>query len=374
MKKIVGIFYNAPFYETSFETGCGGSETWCIQIAKEFVKQGFYVIIFCESEWKISDNGVEYIPLSLFEYRCQYQKFDYFIMTRAFNEYIYGVVSSTGCKNIYLQSHDMCVWNHDIYHEKLMFSELFVDKFPNFKKFIALTEFHKTELMEYNNIPEHMIAIIGNGVDSDVYSSIDSSDIEKDNSILFPTVYSRGGDILVNYVAPLVRKEIPDFEVHLCGYVHNYPEDVPAKEYVKVLGTLSKEEYYKEFYKHKVWFLPCTVVEDFGICAAEAVMCGCEIVSPFLHGMKDVCWPFVDLKMENKFNTVESSEYHRSQYVLNMSQDDLLKVSQEAADRIIDAIRNYDNKDRNNLRKVFKTFILRTHTWENVVKKWIEIF
>ena len=374
MKKVIGIFYDASFYETSFEIGCGGSETWCIQISKEFVRQGYHVTVFCNTEWMFSNSGVEYVPISLFEHRCTYQHFDCFILTRTFNSYLYDVVASTGCIKIFLQSHDMCVWNHKVYYEKFMYDDSFSERFPCFEKFVALTEFHKTELMEHNNIPEHMIAIIGNGVDSDVYSSIDSSDIEKDNSILFPTVYSRGGDILVNHVAPLVRKEIPDFEVHLCGYVHNYPEDVPAKEYVKVLGTLSKEEYYKEFYKHKVWFLPCTVVEDFGICAAEAVMCGCDIVSPFLHGMKDVCWPFVNLKMDNQFKTVESSEYHRSTYELNMSNDELEIAVQEAADRIVDVIRNYDNRDRKNLREAFKKFILGTHTWENVVKRWIEIF
>ena len=40
MKKVIGILYNSNFNESSFETGCGGSETWVIQISKEFIKRG----------------------------------------------------------------------------------------------------------------------------------------------------------------------------------------------------------------------------------------------------------------------------------------------------------------------------------------------
>jgi hypothetical protein len=46
MKKVIGILYDSNFNENSFYTGCGGSETCAIQISKEFVSRGYYVIIF----------------------------------------------------------------------------------------------------------------------------------------------------------------------------------------------------------------------------------------------------------------------------------------------------------------------------------------
>lgn len=374
MKKIIGIFYNSKFEESSFETGCGGSDTWVIQIAKKFVLDGYHVVVFCQCEnWHISHNMVEYVPISWFEFRCKYQHFDYFIMTRAFNEDIYNMVTECGCKNVYVQSHDMFIWNKDMYVEKFIYDD---GKYPYLKKYIALTPYHKWELMTYNHIPEDKIAIIGNGLDSDVFTKVDNEPMDvKDNSILFTSVYTRGGQILVNDILPLVKKEIPDFKVRLCGYVDVFPEHIKNNPDIEILGMLTKEEYYKEFRKHKVWFLPCVVPEDFGLCICEAAMCECEVVSTFKHGAADVCFPFVNLAMKNEFRVVESDNYHRSNYTLNMSDADYKIACQEAADMIIDSIKNYYNDGhRYRLRKSFKNFVLGTHTWENVVQKWKNLF
>lgn len=374
MKKVIGIFYNAKFSESSFETGCGGSDAWVIQIAKEFVLKGYHVIVFCNCDaWALSFNMVEYVPISLFGHRCTYQHFDYFIMTRAFNEDIYNMVVDTGCENIYVQSHDMFIWNQDMYVEKFIYQE---GKYPYLKKFIALTPYHQWELMTYNQIPEDKIAIIGNGLDSHTFSKVDEEPMEeKDNSILFTSVYTRGGDILVEHILPLVKKEIPDFKVKLCGYADVFPEHIKSNPDVEILGMLTKEEYYREFRKHRVWFLPCVVPEDFGLCICEAAMCECEVISPFKHGAADVCYPFVNLAMKHSFDIVEDGSYHRSRYTLNMSDDAFQMACQEAADMIIESIKNYYNDGhRYRLRKSFKSFILGTHTWNNVVQKWKSIF
>lgn len=372
MKKVIGIYYDSKFEESSFETGCGGSDTWVIQISKEFTRRGYHVIVFnnCDN-WTIGESMVEYVPCSLFEMRCDYQHFDYFIMTRLFNEDLYNIIVSTGCKNIYLQSHDMFIWNKNLYDERYIYEH---DKYPYLKKYIGLTNFHKNNLCEYNLIPSDKIEIIGNGVDSDIFDKVDKESIIKDNSILFPTVYSRGGDILVENILPLVLKEIPDFEVHLCGYHQSFPEHVYNNPHVQILGMLNKEDFYREFRKHKVWFLPCTVSEDFGLCACEAVMCECDVVSPFEHGMKDVCSPFVNLKMNNKFKVLETHEYHYSQYKLNMFQEDFDRTCSEATGMIIDSIKNYYLPDRIRLRQSFKNYILQTHNWKNVVDKWEKLF
>lgn len=375
MKTVIGILYLAKFNESSFETGCGGSDAWVIQIAKEFTKRGNHVIVFCETDgWKIERSGVEYVPYQNLQMRSVYQHFDYFIFTRVFYEAVYNLLVSHGCKNIYLQSHDMFIWNKFAYAEQFIYEP---DKYPYLKKFIALTEFHKRKLHQYNNIPYDKLEIIGNGLDSDLFRRIDLEEETepRDNSILFTSVYTRGGDILVDNVAPLVRKEIPDFKVRICGYAQDsIPEDVRNNESVEVLGMLTKEEYYKEFKKHKVWFLPCTVPEDFGLCVCEAVMCGCDVVSTFEHGMKDVCWPFISLSMKHKFKTKPYRNYHYSKYELDMTDEELQEACQEAADKIIYSIKNYDVPERREMREVFKTFILGEHTWSKVCDKWDNMF
>ena len=151
-------------------------------------------------------------------------------------------------------------------------------------------------------------------------------------------------------------------------------EKIKNNPNVKFLGTLTKEEYYKEFKKHKVWFLPCVVVEDFGICAAEAVMCGNHIVSPYLHGMQDVLSPFTPFGMTNKYNVKQSSDYHYSKYELEMSFNDFTNTNNEAAQSIIDIINNYDNPLLQKILMSQRKYVMETYTWNNIVDKWIKLF
>ena len=369
MKKVIGIFYNANFSEESFVTGCGGSETWAIQLSKEFIKHGYHVIVFSRhKDWFIYKSGVEYVPLSLFESRIQYQQFYAFIFVRSLDSSYDTFVKYNNCENIYLQSHDMFIWKDGIYNEKFNYN--INNRFDKVKKYIALTDFHKWELMNYNYIPEDKIEVIGNGLDSDIFNKIDKEENDRDHSILWTSAFGRGGDILVNDITPIVKHAIPDFEVHICGYGDGVPEDIKLNPNVKFLGTLSKEDYYKEFKKHCCWFLPCVVVEDFGICAGEAAMCDCDIISPFKHGMKDVCWAFESLKMKSEFKIVESDNYHYGTYKLNMTEEEYKNTCKEAAFKIIQSINNYKDDNRKHIRKICKDFIMKEHTWNNVVKKW----
>ena len=374
MKKVLGILYNTNFNESSFSTGCGGSETWAIQISKEFIKRGYHVIIFSQwEEWFFFNSGVEYVPISLYESRIKYQHFDEFIFVRSLDSYYDIFVKYNDCENIYLQSHDMFIWKDGLYNEK--FNYLNYNRFDKVKKFIALTEFHKWELITYNFIPEDKIEVIGNGLDSDIFTKINETERPKpDHSILWTSAFGRGGDILINDIMPLVQKSISDFTVHICGYGDGVPDEVKNNASVRFLGTLTKEEYYNEFRKHACWFLPCVVVEDFGICAGEAAMCDCDIISPFKHGMKDVCWGFTSLKMKNEFKVVESNNYHYGTYTLDMTEEDYKHTCYEAAYKIIQSINKYDDENRAKIRKICKEFIMKEHTWKNVVNKWINIF
>lgn len=376
MKNVIGILYNTEFKESSFEQGCGGSETWVIQIAKEFVRHNYHVIVFCNcGEWYFYNSGVEYVDISYFESRIEYQHFNQFIFVRSLDIFYDIFVSHNDCKNIYLQSHDQFIWKDGIYNERFDYNDIETrQRFNKIKMFIALTDFHKEELMHYNNIPEDKIEIIGNGLDSEIFNNIDKIDIEKDNEILWTSAFGRGGDILVNHILPLVKREIIDFKVNICGYGDGVPEDIKNNPNVKFLGTLSKEDYYKEFKKHKVWFLPCVVPEDFGICAPEAVMCGAVIVSPYLHGMKDVLKPFTPLAMTNSYNIINTNNYHYGHYELAMNDHDFNNVNNEAAYYIINAIKNYNNPMIQKIIKCQKKYVIEKYTWLNIVNKWEKLF
>ena len=372
MKKIIGIYYDSEFNIDSFETGCGGSETWVLQLSKEFIKRNYHVIIICHAPWYLYENdNLEFFPISQFFSRINYQHFDYFIFTRCIYDDIYFKLIENNCKNIYLQSHDMFVWKDNLYENKYDYN---LNNYTYIKKFVALTKFHKWELMTYNNIPKDKIEIIGNGLDSTTFDNVDKLYIEKDNEILWTSAFGRGGDILVKHILPIVKREIPDFKINICGYSDNIPQEIKNNSDVNFLGTLTKEDYYKEFKKHKVWFLPCVVVEDFGICAAEAVMCGNHIVSPYLHGMEDVLSPFTPFAIKHKYKTKQTSNYHYSKYELDMSDEEFQNTNNEVANAIIDTIRNYDNPFMKKLLESQKKYVTERFTWKNIADKWINIF
>ena len=380
MKKTIGILYEANFYESSFETGCGGSETWVIQIAKQFEKEGFHVFVFSDIDfWQLSPNGIEYVPLSMFDYKLTHQHFNYFIFTRNIGKYYDKLVESGCADKIYVQSHDMFIWKDGIYNQQFNY-ELDNERFSKINKFIALTNFHKEELHNLNKIPYEKIEVIGNGLDSDVYDNImkyyEEPNYEENEffKIFWTSAWGRGGDILVEDIMPLVHKELPFAKVYICGYSDGVPEYIKNLDYVEFLGTLSKEDYYKKFLECHVWFLPCVVVEDFGICAAEACMCNCDIISPYKHGMADVLYPFTGAKMIRSFGKAITDRYHYGTYNIDKTTDNYKRACMEAASLIIERCQFYGNGKSKADREVKKKFVLETYTWEKVVKLWKYIF
>ena len=78
--------------------------------------------------------------------------------------------------------------------------------------------------------------------------------------------------------------------------------------------------------------------------------------------------------MNHNYNIIESGDYHYGTYQLNMTDEEFNNANYEAANMIIDYIKNYDNKDRETIRKISKDYIMKTHTWKNVVDKWEMLF
>ena len=388
MKKSIGILYEAKFVESSFETGCGGSETWVIQISKKFVENGYHVIVFNhENNWTITKNGVEYRPIStLFKYTCETHHFDYFIFTRNVGQEYYDIIVNNNCADkIYVQSHDMHIWADGLYNKKLDWN-VDAERFSKINKFIALTDFHKEELHNLNNIPYAMISVIGNGLDSEIYDNVynnyehspkdtDPFMVPDSNCTIFWTsAFGRGGDILVEDIFPLVKEQCPNAKINICGYSDGVPEHIKNTEGVNFLGTLSKEDYYKVFFDSDVWFLPCVVVEDFGICAAEALMCHCDVVSPFLHGMKDVLYPYTNTAMERNFGDATTDTYHYGTYHIDKDTDEYKKACMEAASWILWSFGKYRSLEHFRWKESARRFIINTYTWQSVVDKWKNLF
>ena len=378
MKKNIGIIYDSEFDEPLINGACGGSETWAIQISKEFVKQGFNVYMFRPGGWILSDGGVEYVPSDMLEYKINSTKFEVIIFSRNIDKRRYDLIVNSGCTDkIYVQSHEIYIWKDGIYNERFDY-HMYKSEFPKITKFIALSDFHKTALNYYCNIPLDEIEIIGNGCDTDVFRDIDSvrgdvNELRERPFILWTSCFGRGGDILIDDILPIVKRGIPNIKVKICGYVDTLPSQYRNRDDVEIVGfNLTKEQYYNELRKSLCWFYPCVTAETFNISVLDAVINNCEIVCPMLHGTEHTLRPFKPFGMKHVFGTGETlnKDYDWGGYRTDKSSKEYQEACVEAANMIFVAHEQYHTDVRKKIRKSMKNYVLQEHSWQNVVKKW----
>lgn len=384
MQKVIGIVYDEKFEEEMINGACGGSETWAIQLSKAFTKLGYHVIVFRKGSWIFSESNVEYISLEFFDHKINTIKFEAIIFSRNIDKERYNKILNSGStKNIYIQAHETYIWENGIYEDKFeYYDENGVERYPEIKKYIALSTFHKNALHNISNIPLDRIEIIGNGCNIDIFENFDKEHGDVNNkiehAILWSSCIPRGADILVDDILPLIKEEIPDFKVRICGYQNGdnvIPKRFLNRDDVELIGfNLTKEQYYSELRKTGVWFYPCVVAETFNIACLDAVINNCHIVSPMLHGVGHILSPFKVYAMDYTFGTGETKDNDYSwifkQYIVDKESEEYKKACQQAALMIISNIINYYNPINFQIRKAMKSYVLETHTWELVALKW----
>lgn len=61
---------------------------------------------------------------------------------------------------------------------------------------------------------------------------------------------------LIENVFPEIRKQVPDFEISICGYFDDFNEPIFQQEGIKVLGNITKDELAREQMSSKIWIYP----------------------------------------------------------------------------------------------------------------------
>lgn len=369
MKIVIGIVVpgDIEFDETGLEKGIGGSETWAIQIAQALSRKGDYVIVFCKcSYWHFDHTGVEWIPIELLDSRIQYQHFDHIIMSRHYSGFINKIADSKCCDNIVIQSHDWSVgpfwqltdstWRYVYYEED---EEL---RHPLVKKFIALSDWHIGSMIKESHIPREMITIIPNGIDPKLFEGIDL-DAERDHHILWSSRPERGCDMLVNDIAPIVRRSIPDFKVEIASY-DPIQDRFKDKEDIIILGKLNKVDLYREMAKHCCWFYPSIYPETFNITSIESVMCNVDLILPIQHGMATTFEYFKSIGMTNRFMS----------FFVKASKVETDNAIEEAARLIVNSIQRYGRMERRQLRDCMRRYISLNYTWDKIAELYHEMW
>lgn len=332
----------------------GGSETWLMQISKEFVNNGIEVDLYCNTKENFQFNGVNFIWDKAFI--GTQEKYDFVILNRFFEKYsinyIEMIKTNNIAKHVYIQIHDLSF----ILEEGLLPINTDVSKYnlcSDFVTIVTLNEWHKNNLIAQYPLLYAMnvdIVCIPNGVDLSLFKE---HNFERDNRILWSSCAERGLDILMNDVYPLVKKEIPDFGVDVAGYNDLSGIETKGKD-IKVLGRLTKEQLYEEMSKHKVWFYPGTFAETFCVTMLEQFLSGAQIVSPFTYGMRPTIGYADSIKMENMF-----------------AEPVYKQAVQEAADKIIEILKG---KKAPEIYSDIEKKIHTEYNWKHSVELYLNFF
>ena len=356
LKKVVGFIcpVDKAFDLSSINGPLGGAETWTIQMAKEFAKNGYHVIIFNKSDYNmIYSNDIEIVKITEMHFRLSYQYFTHIFILRYFEPETLELIKQYNCcENIYYILHDMFLWKNK---GAVINNDYFITNYGDFynnewykkhvKHVFVMSDWHKEVNNKYYN-NDDFVKILGNGT-----SVTPGTEVERDNSMLWSSCYNRGLDILVEKIAPLVIKEIPDFKIYTLTYDSNSQINTYTDlDYVEDLGSMNKTDLYNEIAKHKVWFYPCVHWETFCITVLENIINDVQIIVPCKYGIKTTLKYFEDVLLED-------GDYENEEYC------------QFVASKIIDAIKNYNDENKKTIRNIMKKYVIDNYSWDNIFNK-----
>ena len=263
-----------------------GSEIMAINLAKEFCKYNYRVIVFGSFQDKdksinfegIDMYGIEYIDLEYFsEFALKYV-IDYLIVSRHTSNLCYY----NNVKNVYLWVHDVLpIISEDN-------SKCFQTHKIKFKKIIAITNWQKNNIIKYCEIPNDLIYVSRNAINPDIFKK----DVQK---VPYRFIYSscvfRGLDTLIS-VFPKIKKEYAESTLHLFVRTKDIDNDTMEKiknmDYVFLHERVSQEQLAIEFLKSDIFLYPTEFQETYCITALEAMISKCLIVSVDYCGLGEI--------------------------------------------------------------------------------------
>lgn len=367
MKKVIGIYcgdftYNGKFWDSDVVRagGAGGSEIWAVELASEFNKLGFHVIVFCCCEyWHFDGEGVEYVPYTMFNGRRQYQHFDYFISSRRAEE----ITPDFECPNIYIMSHEIGIFNR-YWGNFETFEGLKMDKV---KKIGVLSEWHKKATLElYPQLREDQLFVTQNGIDMSLYETVGTN---KRNMMVWSMALNRGMTFFGKYVLPKIVEKVPDFELNICSYCLDIKGTLPEGPNVHFLGTLTRPELAELQKQAKIWILPNYGYNDFGkplhesfcMSAVENALAGNAVVCFNKDGLTTTLGGYSGIINADWFDDSPESR--------SISSEEYEKLADELASR---AVAYLQNEPLREIMAEEAKRICTKYTWKNSAMTWLK--
>ena len=258
--------------------GMGGSETACIEMAKNIkAKTGRNVIIFNNRSSKlVASSGVEYRPATeVNEYMAKHKP----------------KVHIAWRHNLKCTDAKTYLWCHDLYTPG-------VESQQNFDKHICLSKFHKDYVVAMQGLSEDKVWISRNGI---VPERFEKKHLIKKNpmKLVYPSSPDRGLDKLI-VMLDRVREKHP-IELHVFyGFDNLYKSGpdmsaladrlrkmISERPWITYHGNTEQRELTDHLMEASLWVHPANFIESFCITAIETICAGTYPITRTLGALKD---------------------------------------------------------------------------------------
>ena len=250
-KRETVAIYHGPFAggwiwdETNYATGknVGGSEVWAIRLSQELSKLGYMVFIFANPEsFHVDKFGVFWCKAETFKSMAEIIHFDHLLSSRRVDE----IDESLDVGDISVMLHE----NYILRSTTSTFQSLF----PKIKNIYFQADTQRALLTKKFGVPEDKIRTTFEGVDMDLYK--DAPNIQKKNKMLWSMCVNKGADLLVEKIFPLIRAEVPDFEIVMCHYHETFNDPKFKKEGIIIRNDLDRAGFIREQMESKIFIYP----------------------------------------------------------------------------------------------------------------------
>ena len=218
---------------------------------------------------------------------------------------------------------------------------------------IALSEYHKTNLLNFYKIDPAKVFIIGNAIDTTRYNK----SVERvKNRFIYTSCPQRGLEQLVTHFEK-IKQKLPDAELWIFrgedgfnGHFQSLLTTIKTTPYIKYMGHIDNNKIAEQQMMAEFWYYPTAFPETYCISGLEALMAGCICITSDFCAVRET--------VGNRGILIKEPIY--SEEYFNKALEQITKIGNN--DDLKDYIRT------NGIEWAQK------QTWENRVNEWYKLF
>ena len=250
----------------------GGSEQSVVYLAQAWAAKKYLVSVYGNVE-EGNYDGVQYINVSKFNFDIHYRTL---ILWRGFG---LSVIDKVKADNLLVDLHDFT-------NPQLLPSG---ENLERVNKLMVKSHWHKNLWSPLNNMKlNSKFRVVPNGLRTSILdpNSSDNLSVKREPfRLIYTSCYTRGLYQMVKYSWPIIKKNIPEAELH-CYYGYDLVTDKQQLQRIKEVfqtdgvfdhGKVDAKEVTKARYQSKIHFYLCDspTVETDCISVRESIYCGC---------------------------------------------------------------------------------------------------